>query len=717
MIGAWALGIGSKLKRLHLDVASEPLSPLGASPLLNIVGGDSAVLDREFDNLQVTHLKRTSSNASLDFSCQSNGSNDSFFFHSLDLPPPLLTNLSLNTGGRSLAQLPPELLLRIMGFLPTSTLAALLLTCTNISLVASTILSERSHYINTLEDLRSFTHDIPFHLIPWASATPATSPCGYSKRRNVCSQPFHIYFSHQLKKKQIGPIFYRAGTMLLFARHFTRLIPEARVLLGVGYAMILVWFMCIFYVVPFLGALTLYFAMDLVDLFIRSTALFIHSLPLTLLCFILPNSHPLHPHQPPEALRVPALLIRRLKFAAAFAPIIAGQSEPLRCCGLAGTAWDLDAEEIDCNVDTTITGQLASSNLVPATSTTPPLTETNPTQLNTTNNQAASTPPAKHAPFWGLMSSYTPWHLYLLTHTLSLHPQITHITLSRISLAWWFRLHPVPQLQVLILHSCELDETGIGLVAHAFPGLLGIVLRGSEVRCGGWDMESIRRGSSSTNGRLLYTSGPQTLVDAAQERDEEPERRVARGWWSCKQGAISFHNTDQSLSVFKSLRVVRFEMCAASCAVDAVRMVLDRCPTVERIEFVGCGVEEEIFLEGTAGGVVEWERATPDRTGCETVDCKQSVLWWEGQKRFKEKIEDCIKSTQDHLDELKKQHEEMDPTESSDTEWEGEQFVEVLVAPKGFRKCIVIQGNALNGLRDKWYVHVKTRHNGLWGHM
>ncbi|KAI9351443.1 hypothetical protein BDR26DRAFT_428967 [Obelidium mucronatum] len=108
----------------------------------------------------------------------------------------------------NLALLPVELLHHILAFLPTSTLAALLLTCRNISLVASSILTDRSHYINTLEDLRSFTHDIPFHLVPWAVSSPVPN--------TNLNRPFH----HQLKRKQIGPVFYRAGTMLLFARTF-----------------------------------------------------------------------------------------------------------------------------------------------------------------------------------------------------------------------------------------------------------------------------------------------------------------------------------------------------------------------------------------------------------------------------------------------------------------------------------------------------------------
>ncbi|KAJ3062760.1 hypothetical protein HDU98_001382, partial [Podochytrium sp. JEL0797] len=366
---------------------------------------------------------------------------------------------------KTLLHLPPEILFRIFELLPTSSLSSLLVTSpnvTNVSLVASCIMTTRSHYVLTLEDLRSFTHDVPVTCM--TNRTTTTE------------------FSHQLKKKQIGPVFYRSGTMILFARHFTRLIPEARVLLGVGYAMVLAWFMCLFYLVPFAGemhpfcslfvvivfsphlnsqgALTLYFAMDIVDLSTRSLSSLLHSLPTSLLAALLPQTHPLHPLHPPVAPHVPAHLVHRLTFAAPVAPIVAGLSEPLRCCGLAGTAWSLGGRE--GFVESTLTGQ-------PCVDLEGPLT---------VGEGAAGG--GKSVPFWGLMSSYTPWHLYLLTHSISEHPEVTHLTLSRISLAWWFRVERVPNVQVLVMHACELDETGIGLVARACVGVKGFVLRGSE---------------------------------------------------------------------------------------------------------------------------------------------------------------------------------------------------------------------------------------------
>ncbi|ORY52545.1 hypothetical protein BCR33DRAFT_845677 [Rhizoclosmatium globosum] len=589
------------------------------------------------------------------------------------MPQPLLQHILHH----NLSELPTEIILRIFEFLPSSSLTALLLTSVHTSLVATAVLSSRSHHINDLEDLRSFTHDIPFLLIPWFmtsshfSESKTSKYSTYSVNSAKKSTSFSPYFSHQLKRKQLGPIFYRAGTMILFAKHFTRLIPEARLLLGFGYAMVLAWFMCLFYLVPFWGALSLYFAMDLVDLFSRSMAIFIHSLPLSMLCFFLPKSHPLHPQQPPEAPRVPAQLIRRLKFSAS-AHITPGQNEPLRCCGLAGTGWDLDRYEIDPNVDTTITGKAATANL---------------TQPSTIHSNT------KPTPFWGLMSSYTPWHLYLLTHTLSLHPAIQNLTLSRISLAWWFRLHPVPHLQILILHACELDETGIGLVAQAFPGLLGLVLRGSEVRCGGWDVESIRRGSADR-------TSSSTIPSLHSQTNTPPEYLgTPTGWWS-KHRTVK-NGPDPSVTHFTSLRIVRFEMCPASCAVDAVRMVLDRCPTVERIEFVGCGLEEETFLEGNVSGVVvEFERIAFDRAG----SYKAGSLWWEGQSRFAEKIETVIKRTGCQI---------VNKTQSSDNEIDEEQEFAPASTPPGFRKCIVIQGQALFGLRDKWYIHVRA--SRVWG--
>ncbi|KAJ3025699.1 hypothetical protein HK097_006630, partial [Rhizophlyctis rosea] len=39
------------------------------------------------------------------------------------------------------------------------------------------------------------------------------------------------------------PVFYRTATMLLFGKHFALLVPEARHMLGIGYAFVLASFM------------------------------------------------------------------------------------------------------------------------------------------------------------------------------------------------------------------------------------------------------------------------------------------------------------------------------------------------------------------------------------------------------------------------------------------------------------------------------------------
>ncbi|KAJ3383134.1 hypothetical protein HDU80_001324 [Chytriomyces hyalinus] len=676
----------------------------------------------------VTRLRRVSDPVHLELSSSSSDSDSQSHVLSARQRTHTYTSISASLSvrdhahhvqARELAQMPTEVLFKILSFLPSSNLACLLLTAPNLAAVSAHILSARPHFITSLEDLRSFTHDIPYHLLQ----QPSTSVESYAthlnsdliRRNSGLSKPFQTYFTHLLKKKQIGPIFYRSGTMILFARHFTRLIPEARVLLGVGYAMVLAWFMCLFYSIPFLGALTLYFSMDLVDLWIRSVASLLHSTPLSLLYFILPKTHRLHPLQPVPQPNIPALLIRRLTFSAAIAPITSNQNEPPRCCGLAGTAWNSHPSNLShtstSSIETTISGSIPTSPT--------------DTPHHNHNHQHSTT---KQPAFWGLMSSYTPWHLYLLTKTLSNHPLISHLTLQRISLAWWFRLHPAPDVQVLVLHTCEVDETGIGLVAQAFRGLQGLVLRGSEVRCGGWDMESIRRASTAAVGEIPLAGSNSVTPGTDSTTSIDPEKtkdQIVKGWWRPARNGVGRQSLlPEGVSVFETIRVVRFEMCNSACAVDAVRMVLDRCPTVERVEFVGCCGEEEAFLECSAAGIVEYEKVdfgTNSGTDVSKLDLAQSPLWWEGYNRFAEKIDACIEATglrrtekcgQDEAVSINT--EEVDSTGTAD-ELSSDEFV-AAVAPPGYRKCIVLQGDCLKNLRDQWYIHVNTRQRGIWTH-
>ncbi|KAJ3226994.1 hypothetical protein HDU81_006980 [Chytriomyces hyalinus] len=157
---------------------------------------------------------------------------------------------------------------------------------------------------------------------------------------------------------------------------------------------------------------------------------------------------------------------------------------------------------------------------------------------------------------------------------------------------------------------------------------------------------------------------------------------------------------------------------------DAVRMVLDRCPTVERVEFVGCCGEEEAFLECSASGIVEFEKLD-SAAGCEVdvsqLDLAQSPLWWEGYKGFAEKIDACIEATrarqaekQAVVEEMSTDNVELDSADTADEE-SSDEFV-AAVAPPGYRKCIALQGDCLKNLRDQWYIHVNTRQRGIWTH-
>ncbi|KAJ3416370.1 hypothetical protein HDV05_001938 [Chytridiales sp. JEL 0842] len=697
---------------------------------------------------------------------------------------------NLVTPPRGMNDLPPELLFKVLDQLPTATLTSLLTTPPPLSAVSASTLSSRVHSIRTLEDLRAFTHDDPNPPPPVTLVDHTCKPSPAAmyppkkfqmKEKQLVKKPLATNL-HSLRPASIGPLFYRAGTMILFARHFTRLIPEAKALLGLGYAFVLAWFMCLFYALPFFGALTLYFAMDIVDAISRTITIIIQSLPRNVRAAILPKSHTLHPDFPHGPPRVPASLIRLLHFAAS-APA-SSPTEPTRCCGPAGAAWnDEQGDEEYPDSHHPSSGLRSRSNT--GRSTTPEI----PTSTPSSHNPHSNSDTNKNNGAWGLMSPYTPWHLYLLTYSLSRNPNLRKLTLSRVSLAWWFRLHPVETLQVLVLNRCEVDETGVGLVAKAFFGLRGLVVRGSEVRGGGWDVEGIRRPSASivpvtnnnsnTNDAAVtgvsedptipppeesstttsFTASSESLSSTSTDfttttvsrrpstavEEQSPDPQTFKGWFTTPY-PVTFHPNGSAVAghpptyIFPHLRIVRFEMCAASCALDAIRMVLDRCPAVERIEFVGCGMEETQFLESLEGCLVEYEvdRLNPAWkelvVGKEKMDLKgvevqglRAGLWWEAKNDAVDCIERTIERTR--VEGLRKKRVEKEGEDGQEEEVAGLVNVagsdaavppaakEPKVVPAGVRKCIVVHGEGLKGLRNKWYIHLTARQRNLWeGH-
>lgn len=113
----------------------------------------------------------------------------------------------------ALVHLPPEILNLIMAYLRPQDLANLLQTpSSRLYHVAKSAIARRRHEITSLANL-------------------------------------HAFLAYGGKM----PLFYRTATMLLFGRHFVRLVPEAKSLLGLGYAIVLAWFMVLFYTVPFLS--------------------------------------------------------------------------------------------------------------------------------------------------------------------------------------------------------------------------------------------------------------------------------------------------------------------------------------------------------------------------------------------------------------------------------------------------------------------------------
>ncbi|KAJ3114096.1 hypothetical protein HDU96_002556 [Phlyctochytrium bullatum] len=757
--------------------------------------------------------------------------------------------------------LPNEILSGILSHLPTRAILPLLRTPAPLSTASSTELSTRLYSIRTLEDLKGFVRCS--HAL-----ADGNVPCRGCMDRS---------------KPSVGPLFYRAGTIVMFARYFMRLVPEAKALLGVGYAVVLAWFMCVFYAVPFFGALVLYSAMDLVDAISQFLNIGFSQIPSRIRRLILSKTHPFHPDAvaSSSAASVPACLVRRLRFEGP-KPILS-PSDPPRCCGPAGSMTMRAAALAGGGVaggpppaqgfapndgvnefGAGVLGPFAEGDFVGVPNAGAPVPDGAPATVEDEEEDLLGEPIARPAlaagtavpdsdsgpnatsaknKNWGLMSPYTPWHLYLLTYAVSSHtrviapaashaapkdvydsdneddpdmpattpsfgrfavswmglrrrrgaaaptssssgrtsprppysssssfvplpagatrpptypelmaafdafsasvaasattpmasaatkvtmrlatpivsvlsfvvsvvalhvawacwwigggvgwaaapivkrwrrrrsdpavddggpkegtedettpcshpdhayedadadaatdPQhkddaaadphhhlltatvtggVTRLTLSRVSLAWWFRLHPVPSLRALALERCEVDENGVSIVAAACQGVVGLVLRRCEVRGGG--------GWKAREAAALGQAEPAPLVAAAAAANNAgapaaPNTAAAVPPPPAAAPAVapnpnaaphpvpqSFNLTNMKhlagVGLFPRLRLVRFELCgSASCGVDAVRMVLDRSPCVERVEFVGCGPAEEALLE--AIGCVEIE--------------------------------------------------------------------------------------------------------------
>ncbi|KAI8915315.1 hypothetical protein DFJ77DRAFT_363548 [Powellomyces hirtus] len=259
-----------------------------------------------------------------------------------------------------LQDMPPEILHQIASYLGPRDLAALLQTPSDLlSEVAQAAIARRRHKITCLANLHTF-----------------------------------LAYGGQ------SPLFYRTATMMLFGRHFVRLVPEARSLLGLGYAVILAWFMVLFYTLPFLLVIAIYLILDMTTLMTRTTAsLLLHTSPLVTT------------HHFPSFFRTPPK---------------SSYTHTVRDLSFSGT-----------------------------------------TDPNT--------------PTRGLLN---PWasHLYLLTNCC---PNLRRLHLVGCSLAWWFRLAKLVELQDLVLEGCELDETGLEILAESCgKGVQQLTFVGGEVRGG-----------------------------------------------------------------------------------------------------------------------------------------------------------------------------------------------------------------------------------------
>ncbi|KAJ3180056.1 hypothetical protein HDU87_002279 [Geranomyces variabilis] len=381
-----------------------------------------------------------------------------------------------------LTDLPPEVLSMITAYLGPRDLATLLQTPSPyISQVAQTAISRRRHTITCLANLHTF-----------------------------------LAYGGQ------SPLFYRTATMMLFGRHFVRLVPEAKSLLGLGYAVILAWFMVLFYTVPFLCTfvkgpkqgfaelhadfrasamvIAIYLLLDLTTLMTRTTAsLLLHTSPI-----VTTHHFPSFFRTPPKSSYTQT--VRDLVFAGG------------------GSGSDSGGQQ--------------------------------------------------QQPTRGLLN---PWasHLYLLTNCC---PNLRRLHLVGCSLAWWFRLARLDQLQELVLEGCEVDETGLEILAESCGrGCESVAFVGGQVRGGS--------GASGSGGAEGLTGGGGGGGDLAAGG-------VTGYLVGSGSGMTSATHTQQQQQhapppppplLFQRLRRVSIERRTAMDLVG-LKLLLDRAPNVEAVE-------------------------------------------------------------------------------------------------------------------------------------
>ncbi|KAI9014893.1 hypothetical protein BC832DRAFT_589373 [Gaertneriomyces semiglobifer] len=281
-------------------------------------------------------------------------------------------NTTAKRGAR-LTDLPPEVLYQIFSYLPPQTLSTLLATpSAYITQITSKSIARQSHIITSLASLHTFL--------------------GYGGNM---------------------PFFYRTSTMLLFAKHFWRLVPEAKELMGWGYAIVLAWFLIAFYTVPFLLTLIIYTILDLLSALAR-----------------------LHLSYTPHPV---SKIVAQL-----FSPSKRDRRPP------------------------SYTHCVSTLKFSPRPS--------NSSIRRNANGTPSSPPPGAR----GLMNPYAS-HLYLLSSCCA---NLKHLWISRCSLAWWFRLDKLTHLESLILEACEVDETGLEVLAGCCgSSLRKLVVVGGRLRC------------------------------------------------------------------------------------------------------------------------------------------------------------------------------------------------------------------------------------------
>lgn len=105
----------------------------------------------------------------------------------------------------------------------------------------------------------------------------------------------------------------------------------------------------------------------------------------------------------------------------------------------------------------------------------------------------------------GSKSLMNPWSSYLYLAS-SCYPNVTYLHIVRCSLAWWFRIDSLYKLRELVLEECEIDESGIEILANYCSNIKTINFISTDVRISHKNLPYFAD-ISDKNYSKLFTSG------------------------------------------------------------------------------------------------------------------------------------------------------------------------------------------------------------------